>query len=239
MNQNNEKMNQTNIQLCHQIALSNQYSHNPYARMAQTTDSVKADIRKTVFLPYSGITNNTPTCMYTGRRHQKVRCAHILPKSTISSTLLNLSLDANDVNNPRNLMWLCPGIEDAFDTMKLSFVRKLLPGFVEGYVMLIWDESCLNSSLDIGDDQTIRDVYEENKCLNFTITGTDGSKKPHIVFKRCLANQAIWCHHSHIGEYLESIWTYGDFSSVDEAVHQKLVKNEYIHECNNVSYQRN
>jgi len=48
--------------------------------------------------------------------------------------------------------------------------------------MLIWDKSWLKSSLDIGDDQTIGDVYEENKRLNFTVTGTDATYCVQEVF---------------------------------------------------------
>ena len=211
------------------LALNNQYAHNPYATMTQTTNSVKNNIRNDVFLPYSGITDNIPSCMYSGVSHQKVRCAHILPGSAKMRTVTNLGLKPFDINCARNLMWLCPGIEDAFDSQKLSFVRRLLPGLVTGYVMLVWDESCLDDNLGVDSEQTIGNVYEKNKSLNFSIIGSAGVTKTHNVFKRCLANQAIWCHHTHKnGQFPDSIWTHGDFSSVGEDVHQILCANEYI-----------
>jgi hypothetical protein len=133
------------------------------------------------------------------------------------------------------MLWLCPGIEAAFDTMKLSFVSRLLPGMITGYTMMIWDDTCLNDNLGVGTSQTIRDVYAPEKYLNFTITASDGTSFEHSVYKRCLANQAIWCHYQHNNMFPPSVWTLGDFSSVDELVHKNLVKNEY---CGQMSLQR-
>jgi hypothetical protein len=229
------KMNDTNQAMVHMLKLSTQLNHNPYATMAQTTDSVKFDIRKNIFLPYSGIIDNKPTCMYSGIIDSSVKCAHILPKSTKMATVSNLGLKPDDVNSPRNMMWLCPGIEDAFDAMKLSFICRVVPGMKSGYVMSIWDDSCLDYKLHENTPQTIRDVYLPDKCLNFDITKSDGNIFEHSVFKRCLANQALWCYHYFNGEFPPSIWTCGDFSSVDDRVRQKLINDEY---CSAMSLQR-
>jgi hypothetical protein len=129
--------------------------------------------------------------MYSGIIDTAVRCAHILPKSAKMCTVRNLGLTPGDVNNPRNMMWLCPGIEDAFDTMKLSIISRVLPGMIAGYIISIWDDSCLDNNLGVGTTQTIRDVFLPEKCLNFNITKSDGTSFEHSVFKRCLANQAF------------------------------------------------
>jgi hypothetical protein len=215
-------------QMVHMLRLNNEHAHNPYATMAQTTDSAKQNIRKDIFSPYCGITDNAPTCMYTGIKHTKVTCAHILPKSTKMKTITNLALLSTDVNSPRNLMWLCRGIEEAFDSMKLSFVSILQPGMVKRHVMLIWDTSCMDYNLGVDTSETIRDVFKPEKNLDFNITRTDGSIFEHHVFKRCLANQAIWCHNDHHNEFPKSLWSYGDFSSVNEEVRTGLVNNEYM-----------
>ena len=229
------KLNDTSQAMVHMLKLSTQLAHNPYATMAQTTDSVKLNVRKEIFLPHCHITDNKPTCMYSGLNGTFVQCAHILPKSAKMDTVSNLGLKPDDVNSVRNMMWLCPGIEDAFDTMQLSFTSRVLPGMVTGYVMLIWDDSCLTHKLHESTTQTIGDVFVPDKCLNFNITRSDGTIFEHSVFKRCLANQAIWCYYRFNSEFPPSIWTCGDFSSVDDRVRQKLVNDEY---CAAMSLQR-
>jgi hypothetical protein len=103
-----------------------------------------------------------------------------------------------------------------------------MTGLISNYVMIIWDDSCLDKNLGVDDGRTIRDVFEENKILNFTLTKTDGSTKPHTIWKRMLANQAIWCYYTKNSIFPTSIHDNGDFSSLDADQRRRLVNNEYV-----------
>jgi hypothetical protein len=227
MNRNNIQMNKNTVQLSHMLTVTNNNANNPYAKMIQTTNSAKVDTRK-MFKGHCGIEGSSPTCMYTGVKHKDVLCAHILPKSTAMSTLNNLCMTAADLNSPRNLLWLCSGIESAFDSMKISFVSHLFEGLLGGYVMHVWDDTCLDYPLYTDSTQTIRDVYAANRPLNLTVTRNKGVPFKHDIFKRTLANQALWCHNNHIGTFPGSLWELGDFSSLSSEDRHKLVSHEYL-----------
>lgn len=221
-------LNETTKQMNHLMTLTYQNNHNPYAVMAHTTDSQKYNVRQVVFLPYSGITDNEPICMYTQIKDKTITASHILPKSTKMSTLNNLRINPTDINSPKNLLWICPGIEDAFDSMQLSFTPVLTLGLVQKYRMVIWDPSCLNKELIPKSNQFLRDFYREDRYLDFTIIRTDGTTFEHSVYKRLLANQAMWSYYYKNGIYRKSVWIDGDFSSLNEDELRNLVEREYV-----------
>ena len=236
MNAATVQMNATTGNLARNMELANQFNHNPYATMAQTTESVKFDVRVKIFLPYCGLgstSSSVPTCMYSGITHRKVGCAHILPKSTQMSSLKKLCITQNEVNHPKNLVWLCPGIENAFDSMMLSFVPRIMPGLIKRYCMIIWDNSCLDMNLEVGDERTLADIYAEDKTMNFTIRRDDGSSFEHSFYKRMFANHALWCYYNKYGEFPQTMFEGGDFSSLNGEQRQRLVAKEYV--CDSMS----
>lgn len=220
--------NETNKQMNNLLTLNYQNSHNPYATMAQTTDSQKFNVRTEVFLPYSGITDNIPICMYTQIKDRTVTSAHILPKSSKMLTLNNLRICQSEINSPKNLIWLCPGIENGFDSMKLSFTPVITDGLIQKYHMVIWDDSCLDKELIPNSNQFLRDFYRDDRYLDFNITRSDGTNFEHIIFKRLLANQAMWSYYYKYGMFQPSVWTHGDFTSLSEEQLTQLADREYV-----------
>jgi hypothetical protein len=222
-------LNETTKKTNNLLTLNYQNNHNPYAMMVQSTASQKHNVRKDIFLlPYSGITDNSPICMYTQIKDKAVTSAHILPKSSKMATLNNLRICLSEVNSPKNLFWFCPGIEDAFDSMKLSFTPVMTKGLIKKYHMVIWDDSCLDKQLIPGSNQFLRDFYREDRYLDFQITRTDGTTFEHIVFKRLLANQAMWSYYYKHGIFPPNVWTHGDFSSLSEEQRTILADREYV-----------
>ena len=210
--------------LTHQMYLNNIQAFNPYCSMAETTPSVKVDVRKN-FLKHCGIQNDQPTCMCSGIKHKKVQVAHILPKSSKQMILLNLRI--NDINDTRNLLWLAPGIEKAFDRMQLSFIPCLTEGLIQKYKLKIWDPECLNVRILNNDmtSKTIGDLVQEDVSLDFTIKS---GQSEHSFFRRCLAYQALCSYYYKEGEFPSSsndVDNLGDFSSLSEVQRGILSKN--------------
>jgi hypothetical protein len=211
------KVAETNVRVAEALEVTNQFLCNPYANMSETTANQKVNVRD-LFLRYSKITDNAPICMYSGIKHSKVLCAHILPKSTKNYNLRTYSMEAADINDPKNLLWLCPGIEFAFDRTMLSFIPRIGEGLRDQYVMFIWDQSCLDLNLGVDTDQTIRSVYREGQALSFTMISGD-ERWEHQIFKRCLAIQALWSCSTHKDKCppsMTTVWDLGDYSSLNE-----------------------
>ena len=208
-----------------QLQLSNQRATNPYLTMAETSNSIKIDVRNK-FLLYSGIVKGSnPICMYSQIQSKHVVTAHILPRSVSNETKNNLHI--LNIDDSRNLLWLCEGIEQAFDRLKLSFIPCLADGLKARYKMKIWDDECLDWQLVRNKDTTIREVFQESKYLDFDIRSSSGTIKSHLFYRRCLANQAILCHKYHLSVYPEQVNQWGDFSSLTGEQCLLLNKNEY------------
>jgi hypothetical protein len=190
--------------------------------MSNTSRSVKENVRQ-IFLKHCGITNNKPTCMYSGFTNEQVRAAHILPKSSKAPLLRNLHID--DINATRNLLWLAPGIEEAFDAMQLSFIPCLTKGMVQKYKLKIWDDNCKSNLIFKNEATKIGDIDLENQYMDFTIkNGNKKSATQHVFYRRCLAYQAICCHQFYEREVPLNSDDIGDFSSLSEDEIERLNK---------------
>jgi hypothetical protein len=194
------------------LHLLNQQSSNAYFTMAETTPSGKQNIRRE-FLSHCGIMDNTPTCMCSGYKSKLVQAAHIVPKSSSNNILSNLNMD--DINDTRNLLWLAPGIERTFDRMQISFIPCLTPGMFAKYKMKIWDTDCLDKPLFKGEKMTIRDLTEDQRCLDFNV-GIGGRMVKHVFYRRGLAYQAICCQQYREKSLPCNIYDAGDWSSLTE-----------------------
>lgn len=123
----------------------------PWLDMAETDRSRTANLRKRVF-DKLGITDTTATCWVTGK-HVTVKNAHILPDSTKNIIMQRLQLKPcfrNDVDAvPSNFMILEVSLEEAFDSMKISFspVDML---HTDQLMLKIWDPDCRDNPLGSG-----------------------------------------------------------------------------------------
>ena len=123
----------------------------PWLDMAETERSRANHLRDKVFNKL-GITPTTATCWVTGK-HVTVKNAHILPDSTKNKIMKRLELEPkfrNDVDAiPSNFMILDTHLEDAFDSMKISFSPVDLL-HTDVLRLKIWDPSCRDDPVERG-----------------------------------------------------------------------------------------
>lgn len=129
-------------------------------------------------------------CMVSGERDHVV-CAHILPFSTKHHVQKSLGM-LDNLNDFRNLLWLCKGIEHCFDKMLLSFVPdKSNPLLANRYRIHLWTETILDIRLDNSpfpptiSTRCIKDI--KDNIIDFSAIG-------HNPFRRCLSYQAFMCY---------------------------------------------
>lgn len=147
----------------------------PWLGMAETERSRAIDLRKKVFAKL-GITDATATCWVTGK-HVAVKNAHILPDSTKKTVMSRLELESafrNDVDAvPSNFMILDVHLENAFDSMKISFSPVDLL-HTDVLTLKIWDPACRDDPVGEGNAADIQsDVTRYGKQLN-TIGAYEG-----------------------------------------------------------------
>lgn len=131
----------------------------PWLDIAETDRSRAKNLRQQLFHKL-GVNNKTVTCWLTGL-NCAVKVAHILPDSTKADVLKRLELDAtfkNDTRNPRNFMILAETIEEAFDSMHISFCPKDVLNPTKLYLK-VWSDEL--RGLAIGgddDDEEVRNI---------------------------------------------------------------------------------
>lgn len=139
----------------------------PWLDMAETERSRANNLRNKVFGKL-GITDSTATCWVTGKR-VAVKNAHILPDSTKNKVMQRLDLPPsfrNDVDaDPSNFMVLDIHLENAFDSMKISFSPDDL--FHTTVLKLkIWDASCRDDPVQPGSEVEMQtDITQYGKQL--------------------------------------------------------------------------
>jgi hypothetical protein len=116
---------------------------NPWLAMTETDRSRVRNLRDAVFKEL-GIDNTTASCWLTGTLHKTkaLKMAHIFPDSTKRKVYESLKLDKefrNNVQAPRwNFMILREDIEEAFDSLRVSFVPRDVC-HVNNFVLKVWD----------------------------------------------------------------------------------------------------
>jgi hypothetical protein len=134
--------------------------------------------------------------MLTGKSI-KVTLAHILPHSTRADVCSSLGLDRKHLDSFRNLLWLCPALEQAFDSLKLSFVPKPTQSTLSrDYKVHIWDESILNNRLweSFNNSKGVKVKRSKKRIkdvLHLPLT------LPHSPYRRCLSYQAFMAYWAH------------------------------------------
>ena len=130
------------------------------------------------------ITDNNIPCMLTGEigNGEQVCGAHILPCSTAEHIFLDLSMTVDDLNNPRNGLFLSKNVELEFDCLRLSFVPKdlLHPNL---FKMVIWSDASRYKPIWDGHEHVIGQY--EGCTLNLN---------GHDPFRRALSFQAYQAH---------------------------------------------
>lgn len=119
----------------------------PWLDMAETERSRTKNLRGAIFNKL-GVNNSTVTCWLTGF-NCAVKVAHILPDSARTDVLQRLELDAafkNDTINPRNFLILAEAIEEAFDSMQISFCPNDVLNPTKLYLK-IWNDEIRNQSV--------------------------------------------------------------------------------------------
>jgi len=143
----------------------------PWLQMTVTSRSRSRNLRERVFNKL-GLTAATATCWVTGK-HVAVKNAHILPDSTNTKVMRRLQLEPyfkNDVNAiPSNFMILDSHLENAFDSMKISFspADQL---HTEVLLLKIWDPTCRDDPVGVGTTAEMqKDIKDYGKQLTTSI----------------------------------------------------------------------
>lgn len=76
--------------------------------------------------------------------HHNVPAAHILPRNTKNSILDICHMERSDVDNARNALLLSKPIEQAFDSMRLSFIQPNPLSSTNPIIMKCWDPDLVN-----------------------------------------------------------------------------------------------
>jgi hypothetical protein len=171
----------------------------PWLDMAETERSRANHLRVKVFNKL-GITDSTATCWVTGK-HVTVKNAHILPDSTKNKIMKRLELEPkfrNDVDAvPSNFMILDTYLEDAFDSLKISFTPADLL-HTEVLKLKIWDPSCRDDPVQRGSsDEMMADIEAHGRELT-TIGDYEGFSlnipTSWRVSRRALSYHTLCCY---------------------------------------------
>ena len=126
-----------------------------------------------------------------------VKLAHILPRSTKVHIRESLSMGALDVDDLRNMLVLCSGLEESFDRRLISFIPNTDP-FTGGFQVKFWKEEFKSIPLYRGSDRTIGEF--DGSRLNLIVNG-----KQHLIFRRALSFQAFMCYNKWKTEQVEGL----------------------------------
>jgi hypothetical protein len=131
-----------------------------------------------------GIEGNNISCMLTGQvgNGDQVCGAHILPCSTEKYLCDELNMTIDDLNSPRNGLFLARNVEREFDSLNLSFVVAdvLHPNV---FKMVIWADECRYKPIW---NRHLHAIGQYESC---TLILND-----HKPFRRALSFQAYQAH---------------------------------------------
>eukprot|EP01032_Pedospumella_encystans_P020711 gene20711-23525_t len=112
-----------------------------------------------------------------------VTLSHLLARNAEAKERLSLGYGKADIENIRNSILLCKGIEEAFDHKFISFVPTDKPFSNNRYKLYIWVDAIKSEPIYEGAPQTIGSF--DGRALDLTV-GTN----LHNPFKRALSYQA-------------------------------------------------
>ncbi len=187
---------------------------NAYQNMSETSASRIEFLASNIKTDF-GIAD--AKCALTGHK-RGVILAHILPRSAKQHIREMLGIfDAELLNGPRNLIFLCENIEKKFDRLQLSFVTEMRgPPLREALVMKIWDDNIRDVPIYPGSSFTIGSYENQELDLN-----TGGSITPQYnPYRRCFAYQYLeaYLKHRKASNYAEEAanCAFSDIETFDE-----------------------
>ena len=164
------------------VARVNLKLNNPWTPSKVT--GTRGDNFRKILKSHLGIEGNNIPCMLTGQvgNGDQVCGAHILPCSTEECIYDDLSMTIQDLNCPRNGLFLARNVEKEFDLLNLSFVATdvLRP---KVFKMVIWAESC-----------RYRSIWEGHAHVIGQYEGCTLELDGHEPFRRALSFQAYQAH---------------------------------------------
>lgn len=125
------------------------------------------------------LTSEEVTCMVTGisGNGEQVICAHLVPVRSKGQVLLReLGISAEDINSLSNCAFWALGIESAYETLRISFVKS--NPLVDKLYMKIWDDSVKELPI------FARNAHKIGEYDNYEL------KVGHEIMKRALSYQA-------------------------------------------------
>mmetsp|Transcript_14553 Transcript_14553/g.15746 ORF Transcript_14553/g.15746 Transcript_14553/m.15746 type:complete len:318 (-) Transcript_14553:24-977(-) len=161
-----------------------------YDRISES--SKPRELTKDDYASLYGVPKKDLKCMVTGMSfpnwnlahgNHPITCAHLLPRNAEAKERLALGYGKADIENIRNSVLLCKGIEEAFDHKFISFVPCDRPFSSNRYELRIWIDAVRNNPIYEGSVETIGQ-YDK-----FPLTLTVGTHS-HDPFKRALSYQA-------------------------------------------------
>ena len=158
-------------------------------------------------------------CMVTGieGNGDQVICAHLVPlKSNLQILKQELAISAEDLNDSKNCAFWCKSLEDAYETLKVSYVKSPLDQTLR---LKIWDDSIKSTPIYEGSTHKIGEY--EGEALKL---GT------HIIMKRTLSYQAfnaylVW---NPLDEELKKSCSYESPGVYNFSKRMQLMRTEYF-----------
>jgi hypothetical protein len=156
-------------------------------------------LSKTDYTNSFNVTVSDLKCMITGISHASIIAAapqtsttpknpvtlsHLLARNADAKERLSLGYGKADIENIRNSILLCKGIEEAFDHKLISFVPSDKPFSSNRYKLHIWVDRVKSDPIFEGASQTIGSF--DGASLDLTV-GT----ATHNPFKRAMSYQAF------------------------------------------------
>jgi hypothetical protein len=152
--------------LLREVNLTRKIRLNPWEReSARTTGSKRSDkFREKVIAYYRPISQSKKNVkcqvldVFTPieEAQDKIIAAHIWKASTRGKGLEEFGLEDNDVNSPRNGLFLTKGIEDAFDKQQVCFLYNILESKL---VLWIADSNIMTETIE-GSTWKFSDVHQ-------------------------------------------------------------------------------
>ena len=152
--------------LLREVNLTRKIRLNPWEReSARTTGSKRSDkFRKKVISYYrcASQSKKSVKCQVLDiltpieEAQDKIIAAHIWKASTRGKGLEEFGLEENDVNSPRNGLFLTKGIEDAFDRQQVCFLYNILESKL---VLWVADSNIMAETIE-GSTMKFSDVHQ-------------------------------------------------------------------------------
>jgi hypothetical protein len=183
--------------------------YNPWEHLSKKSGSKKEtriNEHRQGFEIFYGMTKENQKCMLTGG-NGKLKLAHLLPLNVSDAIAKSLDIKGR-LNDYRNCLLLSEHVEEAYDSLRISFVPSANVLQENEFVMKIWDETVLDEGIFNNVTTSNRKIGEFiDKPLELMVNG-----QVHRPFKRVLAFHNFICFMKwsiYSGELKEDIKDFG------------------------------